>query len=91
MVQLKPGRRWENKMKKEFNLSDKEVYAPEVKTLGRTYEESLVIPKKDVKEFIKKLKEEICRYRDSCAKLYCDNCSVWNNINKLAGDKLNGK
>ena len=64
----------------EFNLSDKEVYAPEVKTLGRTYEESLVIPKKDVKEFIKLIK-------DKC-KLHVLAQDIIIYLDKLAGDKL---
>jgi len=67
-------------IEKEFNLSEK------INKVCKDYhpEETIAVP--NIKEFIKRLKDKLCRENEPAPK----NCSCWacNNINKLAGDKL---
>lgn len=80
-------------MTEEFNLGDKEIYADEFRTRGKTYEEGMVYPKQDVKEFIRRLKET---YEESIKlALSFNKTEIASNIrnrimeiDKLAGDKL---
>lgn len=51
------ARDWEVYEEKVESLSDMEIYAPNVKTLGRTHEEGLVFPKSDIKKAVKELLE----------------------------------
>ena len=79
-------------MEKEFNLSEK-IYGDKP---GYTLQAQLQV--KDVKEFIKLLKEvghlqHECRFKDcSCynGEAYNSICISLKDLNKLAGDKLNG-
>ncbi len=65
-------------MKTEFNLSEKSIESFLI--------EGIVIPLEDVKEFIKRLKEEIRKgqylFRDGCEM------RLEREIDKLAGDDL---
>ena len=81
-------------MKKDFNLSER-IYKFDINPL-KTKEDLLLT--KDVKEFIKRLKEEIDanwqyhnQYGD-CVGKGCASCSninwIRNKIDKLAGDDL---
>jgi recombinational DNA repair protein RecR len=65
-------------MTEEFNLSEKSKLSNNIKELTVYYE------KEDVKEFIKKLKDQhFC-----CDFLEGDVCQMCKDIDKLAGDKL---
>jgi hypothetical protein len=69
-------------MEKEFNLSEKMEYIPEEKgVIPKIY--GFILSEKDVKEFIKKLKEEL-----DIPALYRFHGLINRRIDKLAGDKL---
>lgn len=70
---------------KESTLSEKEVYVGDVETLGRTYEESLVIPKENVKKSFKTVKEKLCLLAEIPP---CETCLICKTINEEIGDKL---
>jgi hypothetical protein len=77
-----------NKMTDEFNLSEKihrikPVEMPTIAFNGMTAS----IPLRDVKEFIRLLKEEYMKYRDSFKTLE-DYYRIFDDIDKLAGEKL---
>jgi len=69
----------------EETLSDKEL------TLNNVdwQQVSEFYPREDVKEFIKKLKEELCEQpMMDCGGDECGTCGNCRKINKLVGDKL---
>jgi len=51
-----------------------------------TKKDTLVVPVEDVKEFIKRLKEELMGYVDRA--IDCDSIDIERKIDELAGDKL---
>lgn len=63
---------------KEFNLSEKVI-----KPIEEWYAEVIYI--KDVKEFIKRLKDTFCEEQRTDINIQCGSCEA---IDKLAGDKL---
>lgn len=74
---------------KEFNLSEKRCW----RNMDDEYEfndvcERDVIQVKDVKEFIRLLKEELCTCKLSCIEYDDYSCEEVGKIDKLAGEKL---
>ena len=71
--------------KEEFNLSD---FKQVMRISGK---DVIVYWEEDVKEFIKKLKEELCSCKLSCIDYDDYSCEEVRKIDKLAGDDLKWK